>query len=64
MKPEIFFSMTYKSNGNTVDFDIPWGKDEPTGNVKDEVTCFNEARKGGWADARCYKKMSVVCQMD
>ena len=59
-----FFSMTYKSSGNTVDFDIPWGKDEPTGNVKDDVTCFNVAGMGGWADTKCTQKKSVVCQMD
>ena len=56
--------MYYYSNENPVDFDIPWGKDEPTGNVKDDITCFNVAGNGGWADTRCNKKKSVVCQLD
>ena len=46
-----------------MDFDIKWGADEPSGKLNEGV-CINGAGKGGWADTKCDKKKSVVCQKD
>ena len=55
--------LAFVSSGDLVAFDIGWAQNEPNGSVgKDGKVCINEAGQGGWADSKCNKKKSVVCQ--